>query len=134
MEISVLHVCTNTNLIVDALTIKPSVLQSSEHCALLYALLQEAYQSAPAVSYPSWAEVESAYTLRFESDDIPGLYFSVKMIRYAEDIYDGEVNLGRVFLYDRYAARCVPLPDTIFRMLDGATLAEALGLAKESDS
>ena len=125
-NINALHVCTNTNLVTDALLIKPDAAHPRELCDELFALLQDTYKSGTPVYYPSYATAEEVYTLRFESEDAPGLYFSIKLIKYTEDIYEGETNLGRTFLYDRYAGRCVAVSDIIFRMLDGKTLAEAM--------
>lgn len=126
-DISVLHVCTNTNLVVDTLTVKPSATQPEALCDALFDILQGAYRDASAVYYPSYAEVSRVYTLRFETDKLPGLYFSIKLIEYAEDIMSDEGSLGRTFLYDRYADRCVPVSNIIFRMLDGETLDAVLG-------
>ena len=81
--------------------------------------------------YPSYATPARAYTLRFESEDMKGVYFCVKMIEYTESILEGERDLGRTFLYDRYADRCVPVSDVVFRMLDGATLEDVMGEATD---
>ena len=86
MDVSVLHVCTNTNLIVDALTIKSDVYMPAELCEVLFEQLKTAYREGESLPYSPLVEVESSYTLRFESPDLPGLYFSIKMIRYAEDV------------------------------------------------
>ncbi len=133
-NITVLHVCTNTNLIVDTLTVKPAN-YTTEQCRALFDLLQNCYRDGAATDYPSWAEVSRVYTLRFETDTLPGLYYSIKMIEYTENIYGTvsdetgnkvEADLGRTFLYDRYADRCVPVDDIVFRMLDGESLADIL--------
>ena len=126
-EISALYVCTNTALVVSELTIKPSAIQSEALCDRLYGLLKAAYAEGEGVYYPSYATPSRAYTLRFESEDMPGVYFCVKMIEYTEDIFEGETNLGRTFLYDRYADRCVAVSDVLFRMLDGETLEAVMG-------
>lgn len=126
-DVDALYVCTNTALTVSELTVKPSEIYPEELCDRLYGLLQDTYAQGENVYYPSYATPARAYTLRFESNGAKGLYFSVKMIEYTEDIIDGERNLGRTFLYDRYADRCVAIPDVIFRMLDGESLSDALG-------
>ena len=126
-EIDALYVCTNTALVVSELTVKPSAILNEQHCKQLFSLLQTAYAEGTGVYYPSYATAARAYTLRFESEDAAGLYFCVKMIEYTEDVYEGEQNLGCVFLYDRYADRCVPVSDVVFRMLDGETLEAVMG-------
>jgi hypothetical protein len=64
---------------------------------------------------------------------MPGVYFCVKMIEYTEDIFEGETNLGRTFLYDRYADRCVAVPNVLFRMLDGARLEDVVSEAADHE-
>lgn len=126
-DIDALYVCTNTALVVSELTVKPSPIQSEALCERLFGLLQTAYAEGESVYYPSYATPARAYTLRFESEDMKGVYFCVKMIEYTENIVEGERDLGRTFLYDRYADRCVPVSDVVFRMLDGATLEDVMG-------
>ncbi len=126
-DVGALYVCTNTALTVSELTVKPSAIQSETLCDRLFELLKDTYAKGESVYYPSYATPARAYTLRFESDDMPGVYFCVKMIEYTEDIFEGETNLGRTFLYDRYADRCVSVSDAVFRMLDGETLADVIG-------
>lgn len=130
-DVSALYVCTNTALVVSELTVKPSAIQSEVLCDRLYGLLKTAYAEGESVYYPSYATPSRAYTLRFESENMPGVYFCVKMIEYTEDIFEGEANLGRTFLYDRYADRCVPVSDVLFRMLDGARLEDVMGEAAD---
>ena len=135
-DIDALYVCTNTAVVVAELTLRESDHPEPALCADMYSLLQSAYVNGPAVYYPSYASSARTYTLRFATDAHPALYYSDKLIEYTEDIIDTveidgvaqEVNLGRTFLYDRYADRCVPVSDAIFRMLDGATLEEVLGV------
>lgn len=125
-DIDVLHVCTNTNLVVDTLTVKAST-YPAEQCEALFDLLQGDYKNGTPTDYPTWAEVARVYTLRFETAALSGLYYSVKMIEYTEDIVSDAGNLGRTFLYDRYADRCVPVSNVVFRMLDGERLSDILG-------
>jgi hypothetical protein len=132
-DIRALYVCTNTALVVSELTIKPSAIQSEVLCHRLYDLLRTAYAEGEGVYYPSYATPSRAYTLRFESEDMPGVYFCVKMIEYTEDIFEGETNLGRTFLYDRYADRCVAVPNVLFRMLDGARLEDVVSEAADHE-
>ena len=134
-SISAVHVCTNTAVSVAELSIKPNALYSTEVCEKAFSVLQTAYRQGQAVSYPSYAELSRIYLLRFESPDAPGLYYTVRLLEYAEDIYESlpdgaggmtDTNVGRVFLHDRYAGRCVPVNPFIFRMLDGQSAEEAL--------
>ncbi len=134
-DIDALFVCTNTAVVVAELTLRESEQLDGTLCQELFSLLQTAYTSGPDVYYPSYATASRTYTLRFATDEYPGLYYSLKLIEYTENIVgmaeingnEQQVDLGRTFLYDRYADRCVPVSDVIFRMLDGATLEEALG-------
>lgn len=135
-DIDALYVCTNTAVVVAELTLRESDHPQPTLCADMYSLLQSAYVNGPAVYYPSYASSARTYTLRFATNAHPALYYSVKLIEYTEDIVDTveldgvvqEVNLGRTFLYDRYADRCVPVTDALFRMLDGEALEEVLSL------
>ncbi|MBR0443372.1 MAG: hypothetical protein IIX15_03440 [Clostridia bacterium] len=133
-DINALYVCTNTAVVVSELTLRESKHAQPELCRDLFSLLQTTYENGPAVYYPSYANSARTYTLRFATDEYEGLYYCIKLIEYSEDIIDTvkidgvaqETNLGRTFMYDRYADRCVPVSDLIFRMLDGASLEEAL--------
>ena len=135
-DIDALYVCTNTAVVVAELTLRESDHPEAALCSRLYSLLQSTYVNGPAVYYPSYASSARTYTLRFATNAHPALYYSIKLIEYTEDIYDTveidgvsqEVNLGRTFLYDRYADRCVPVSDAVFRLLDGASLGEVLSV------
>lgn len=135
-DVDALYVCTGTATVVAELTfLKEGGNVQPELCERLFSLMQQAYQSGPNVRYPSYETPARSYTLRFATNEYGALYYSVRLIEYAEDIFttveiDGEEqqqNLGRTLLYDRHADRCVPVSDVIFRMLDGATPEEALG-------
>ena len=126
-EISSLKVCTDRAVIVSHLTLTP---EDPSHLDVMEQL-QATWTNAPAVDYPSYLTPKEQYTLRFCSEDAPGLYFAVKILCYAEDVYgtalgdDGEeieVSLGRYFLYDRYSKRCVATDDSIFRLMEGEEL------------
>ncbi len=131
-DISALHVCTNTTVVISELTVRPDAKHTEEVCQAIFDTLQAAYRDGPAVPYPSYADSTRIYTLRFEAEQAPGLYYSLKMIEYQEDIYDclpggtEEINFGRTFLYDRYANRCVPVNDLLFRMLDGESAEDVI--------
>jgi hypothetical protein len=123
-HISSMKVCTDAAITVSYMTIDP---ETEGHAPILDAL-QSAWRDRQTISYPSYLTAKENYTLRFESDDAPGLYFAIKLLAYDEDVYatvaDGqggtvEINMGRYFLYDRYSRRCVPTDDTIFRLLEG---------------
>jgi hypothetical protein len=123
-HISSMKVCTDAAITVSYMTIDP---ETEGHAPILDAL-QSAWRDRQTISYPSYLTAKESYTLRFESDDAPGLYFAIKLLAYDEDVYatvaDGqggtvEINMGRYFLYDRYSRRCVPTDDTIFRLLNG---------------
>ena len=124
-DVSALHVCTNTSLVVDTLTVKPSV-YPTEQCEALFEILQDCYRYGEPTDYPSWAEVARVYTLRFETPDLPGIYYSVKLIEYTEPIVSDTGSLGYTFLYDRAADHCVPVNNVVFRMLDGEALSDIL--------
>lgn len=126
-EISSLKVCTDRAIIVSHLTLTP---EDPSYLSVMEDL-QAAWTNAPAVDYPSYLTPEEQYTLRFTSDDAPGLFFAIKILAYAEDVYgtavnesgeEVEINLGRFFLYDRYSKRCVATDDSIFRLLEGEEL------------
>ena len=126
-EISSLKVCTDRAVIVSHLTLTP---EDPTYLDIMEQL-QATWTNAPAVDYPSYLTPKEQYTLRFCSEDAPGLYFAVKILCYAEDVYgtalgdDGEeieVSLGRYFLYDRYSKRCVATDDSIFRLMEGEEL------------
>ena len=80
--------------------------------ALLHSLA-DAYLNGARVSYPSYQTSTASYTVRFAASNLPGLYYCMTYIEYAEDIYDEidgvETNLGRYFLYDRYNKICVAI-------------------------
>lgn len=126
-ELSSLKVCTDRAIVVSHLTLTPD---SPAHLAIIEDI-QAAWINAPAVDYPSYLTPEEQYTLRFASNDAPGLYFAVKILCYGEDVYttvtnesgeEVEVSLGRYFLYDRYSKRCVATDDSIFRLMEGEEL------------
>ena len=126
-ELSTLKVCTDRAIIVSHLTLTP---EDAAHLDVMEQL-QAAWTNAPAVDYPSYLTPKEQYTLRFTSDDVPGLYYAIKILAYSEDVYgtelneageEVEVNLGRYFLYDRYSKRCVATDDNIFRLMEGEEL------------
>ena len=126
-ELNSLKVCTDRAIIVSHLTLTP---ENPAHLSVMEDL-QAAWTNAPAVDYPSYLTPEEQYTLRFTSEDAKGLYFSVKILAYGEDVYGTatneageqvEINLGRYFLYDRYTKRCVATDDSIFRLMEGEEL------------
>lgn len=126
-ELTSAIVCNDTAIVVAVLTLTPG---NEQHAPVL-ANLKECWDHGTAVTYPSYLTPDRIHTLRFTSDTAPGLYYSVKLLEYGEDVYDVittetgeevEVNLGRCFLYDRYSKRYVAIPDDIFRLLDGDTV------------
>jgi hypothetical protein len=126
-DISSLKVCTDRAIIVSHLTLTPA---DATHAALIDQI-QTAWASAPAVDSPSYLTPEEQYTLRFASDDAPGLYYAIKILAYGQDVFgtvinesgeEVEVSLGRTFLYDRYSKRCVAIDDSIFRLMEGEDL------------
>ena len=84
-----------------------------ENETALLSALADAYLNGARVSYPSYQTSEASYTVRFAASNLPGLYYCMTYIEYAEDIYDEidgvETNLGRYFLYDRYNKICVAI-------------------------
>lgn len=134
-SIRALHVCTNTALSLSELTIKPNALYTADTCQKAFSILQDTYRNATALTYPSYAVPTRVYTLRFEADNVPGLYYTMQLLEYGEDIYETlpdqtgtpvETNVGRTLLYDRYAGRCVAVDDFIFRLLDGEKVEDVL--------
>ena len=128
-ELTSAIVCNDTAIVVAVLTLNAS---NEKHAPILNELKQR-WDNDISVTYPSYLTPVRVHTLRFTSDTAPGLYYSVKLLEYGEDVYDVvvndageeiEVNLGRCFLYDRYSKRCVSIPDDIFRLLDGDTTAD----------
>jgi hypothetical protein len=126
-DISSLKVCTDRAIIVSHLTLTP---EDPSHLALMEDI-QATWTNAPAVDYPSYLTPKEQYTLRFSSDDAPGLYYAIKILAYDQDVYttvsneqgeEIEVSLGRTFLYDRYSKRCVAIDDSIFRLMEGEEL------------
>lgn len=63
-------------------------------------------------------EASAVYKLRF-ADTSMGLYYSVELIRYADDIVENGTNLGRDFIYDRSMRRFTEAPDALIAMIDG---------------
>ena len=63
-------------------------------------------------------EASAVYKLRF-ADPSMGLYYSVELIRYAEDLTENGVNVGRDFIYDRSMRRFTKAPDALIAMIDG---------------
>lgn len=127
-ELSAAYVCTNTATVISELTLFPD---KEEHAPVLNDL-QAAIVSGVNVTYPSYLTPKRIYVLRFTSTNAPGLYYSIKLLQYGEDVYDVikneageqvEVSLGNTFLYDRYTDRFVAIDDTIFRLLDSEELA-----------
>lgn len=126
-ELTSLKVCTDRAIIVSHLTLTP---EDPSHLSVMEEL-QAAWMNAPAVDYPSYLTPKEQYTLRFASDDAPGLFYAIKILSYGEDVYGTvtndageqvEVSLGRYFLYDRYSKRCVATDDSIFRLMEGEEL------------
>ena len=116
------YVCTNTATVISELTLKAS---DEEHAPVL-ADLQAAIVSGENLTYPSYLTPKSIYVLRFASQSAPGLYYSIKLLQYGEEIYDViqneageeiEVSVGKTFLYDRYTDRFVAIDDAVFRLL-----------------
>ena len=116
------YVCTNTATVISELTLKAS---DEEHAPVL-ADLQAAIVSGENLAYPSYLTPKSIYVLRFASQSAPGLYYSIKLLQYGEEIYDViqneageeiEVSVGKTFLYDRYTDRFVAIDDAVFRLL-----------------
>ena len=100
--------------------------ENSEHADVIDGLVC-AYADGQAVPYPTWADAAVNYTLRFTSDRVPGLYYCLRYYEFTEDIFTvytdesgnrTEVNLGRYFLYNRFESRCVPVDDTLHRLLE----------------
>ena len=123
-ELTSAIVCNDAAIVVALLTLDPT---NTTHAPILNDLKQR-WDHDNSVSYPSYLDPARAHTLRFTSNTAPGLYYSVKLLEYSEDVYDVivtdageevEVNLGRYFLYDRYSKRCVAISNDIFRLLDG---------------
>ena len=73
--------------------------------------------SAEKLTY-SPVEASAVYKLRF-ADPSMGLYYSVELIRYAEDLTENGVNVGRDFIYDRSMKRFTKAPDALIAMIDG---------------
>jgi hypothetical protein len=73
--------------------------------------------SATKLTY-SPTEASAVYKLRF-ADTSMGLYYSVELIRYGEDIIEGGTNYGRDFIYDRSMRRFTKAPDALLAMIDG---------------
>ena len=63
-------------------------------------------------------EAGAVYKLRF-ADTSMGLYYSVQLIRYAEDHIEGDTNYGRDFIYDSSMRRFTKAPDALIAMIDG---------------
>ncbi len=127
-ELSSAIVCNDTAIVVSLLTLNAT---NEQHAPILNDLKQ-CWDDNTAVTYPSYLDPARIYTLRFTSDTVPGLYYTIKLLEYGEDVYDVvmteageelEVNLGRYFLYDRYSKRCVVISNDIFRLIDGGTTA-----------
>ena len=112
-----------TNAAIPALTLK----SEDDAQKSVITALRQAYLEGARVSYPSFYEREASYTLRFEASNLPGLYYTVTYIEYAEDITDEidgvPTNLGRYFLYDRYNQICVAVDDALHALLKSANAA-----------
>lgn len=125
-ELTSAIVCNDAAIVVSLLTLDPN---NEAHAPVLKGI-KECWDNGSPVDYPSYLVPVRNYTLRFTSDTVPGLYYSIKLLEYGEDVCDVivtadglelEVNLGRYFLYDRYSKRCVAITGDIFRLLDGDT-------------
>ena len=134
-DLTALHVCTTTAVSVSELTIRENALYSEQMCQTAFSALQSAYTDGSALVYPSYAKPDRVYTLRFEAQNVAGLYYAIQLIEYGEDIYQDlpdetgalvQTNVGRTVLYDRYAGRCVAVDDFLFRMLDGESAEDVL--------
>ena len=62
-------------------------------------------------------EASAVYKLRF-ADTSMGLYYSVELIRYGEDIVEGGTNYGCDFIYDRSMKRFTKAPAALIAMID----------------
>ncbi len=114
--VATLQICTDQAIVTSHHTLTPA----DDKEAYVIASLQTAFCTGDDVRYPSYLTPERYYTLRFASEDVPGLYFTVKILQYSESVYgEDETELGTTFLYDRYTGRCVAVDDNIFRIMDG---------------
>lgn len=73
--------------------------------------------SAEKLTY-SPVEASAVYKLRF-ADTSMGLYYSVELIRYADDLVENGTNFGRDFIYDRSMRRFTQAPAELIAMIDG---------------
>ena len=125
-EVSALYVCTNTAMTAAVLVLDGE--EGSDDASMVWNL-RDAYVNGRRVAYPSYYTVEDAYTLRFASDNVPGLYFCVSYVEYAEDVYEeidgAEVNLGRYFIYDRYHKICVAVDSSLHQRLNNVEYGDA---------
>jgi hypothetical protein len=125
-DVAEIYVCTTT-----AMTAALLVLDGEEggvDAPLVWAL-RDAYVEGARVKYPSYYTVADSYTLRFTANNVPGLYYCITYVEYAEDVYDAidgvEVNLGHYFIYDRYNKVCVAVGDALHERLGGVQYDDA---------
>ena len=108
MNFAYLEICTEG----ETLTVNSTVTDT----AAIKFIIND-HLSAQKLTY-SPIEASAVYKLRF-ADTSMGLYYSVELIRYAEDILEGGVNYGRDFVYDRSMRRFTKAPDVLVAMLEG---------------
>ena len=63
-------------------------------------------------------EASAVYKLRF-ADTSMGLYYSVELIRYGEELTENGINYGCDFIYDRSMRRFTKAPAALIAMIDG---------------
>ena len=108
MNFAYLEICTEA----DTLTVNGTVTDS----AAIKFIIND-HLNAQKLTY-SPIEASAVYKLRF-ADTSMGLYYSVELIRYAEDHIEGGVNYGKDFIYDRSMRRFTVAPEVLITMLEG---------------
>lgn len=108
MSFDYLEICTEG----ESLTVN----ETFSDKATVKAIIDE-HLSADKLTY-SPTEAVVVFKIRF-ADTSMGLYYSVELIRYADDIVEGGVNYGSDFLYDRSMRRFTKAPEALIAIIDG---------------
>lgn len=76
------------------------------------------YEEGDAVTKPSQS-APVQYTVRFVSEEYPGLYYTLTYLEYASSVEENGVDYGRYFLYDRMSGRLSAVGSAIHNALNG---------------
>ena len=108
MAPTVLHVCTDASTTVHEL-------KRIEDSVDIASLVMK-YTSGENLPYPAGSPLRS-YTVRFESVQYPGFYYTLTYVEYASDVEIDGVNYGRYFLRSAFEGIFISVGDEIHRAM-----------------